>query len=83
MVLNAMLLHKLLAYESMRSARIKKNNCGVIGHEKRTHHNWFAFRCCGHLSIINPHHFLHILARGIVYRISLFLSGIPRTLLIT
>jgi hypothetical protein len=77
-----MFLHKLLAYESMRSTRIKKDNGRVIGHEKRTHHNRFAFRCCGHLSIINPPRFPRIFARGIVCRISLGLSGTPRTLLI-
>jgi hypothetical protein len=74
-----MFFHKFLAYESMRSTRIKDNNCRVIGHEERTHRNQFAFRCCGHLSIIDPSRFPCIFARGIVCRISL---GTPGTLLI-
>jgi hypothetical protein len=74
-----MFFHKFLAYESMRSTRIKENICRVIGHEECTHHHRFAFRCCGHLSIIDPSRFPCIFAHGIVGRISL---GTPRTLLI-
>jgi hypothetical protein len=51
-----MFLQKLLAYECMLSTRIKKNDCRVIGHEKRTHHDGFSLRCRGHLRILKCSH---------------------------
>jgi hypothetical protein len=66
----------------MRSTGIKENDCRVIGHEKRTHHNRLSLRCSGHLCIIDSPSFLHILARCIICRVSLALAGTPRVLLI-
>jgi hypothetical protein len=79
MVWNAMLLHKFLADECMRSTRIKENKCRVFGYEERTHHHRFAFRCGSHLSVRNSSCFLCIPARSIVACISL---GASRTLFI-
>ena len=78
MACNVMLLHKFLANERMWSTRIKKNNCRVTGHEKRTHHHRFTFRCSGHLSIVYPSRLLETFALNI----SLALWWIPRSLLI-
>jgi hypothetical protein len=77
MVWNAMLLHKFLADECMRSTRIKENKSGMIGHKERTHHYRFTIRCGGHLSVINSSRLLYVLAH-----ISLSLRKIPSTLLI-
>jgi hypothetical protein len=77
MVWNAMLLHKFLADECMRSTRIKENQCRVFGYEERTHHYRFVVRCGSHLSVINLSRLLYILAC-----ISLSLRRIPSTLLI-
>jgi hypothetical protein len=58
----AMFLHKSLAHKGMWCTRIKKDNCWVVGNEKRTHHHRFSFWCSCHLGIINSPSFLHILA---------------------
>ena len=78
MAWDAMLLHKFLADECMWSTRIKENNCGMIGHKKRTHHYRLKIRCSGHLRIIYASRLLSIFAHSI----SLDLRWIPRSLLI-
>jgi hypothetical protein len=62
--------------------KIKENNCRVIGHEKRTHHDRLSLQCSGHLCIIDSPIFVHILARCIIFRVSLALAGTLRVLLI-
>ena len=78
MAWDAMLLHKFLADECMRRTRIKENNCGMIGHQERTHHYRLSIRCSGHLRIIYASRLLGIFALSI----SLDLRWIPRSLLI-
>jgi hypothetical protein len=77
MACNVMLLHKFLANEGMRSTRIKKNNCRVTGHGKRTHHHRLSFRCSGHLGVVYTPCFLGIPSHSIPFG----LSGLPRSLL--
>jgi hypothetical protein len=60
----------------------QENDCRVIGHEERTHHNRLSLRRSGHLCIIDSPSFLHILARCIICHVSLALTGTPRVLLI-
>jgi hypothetical protein len=60
---NAMLFHKIHAYEGVGCTRIEENNCWVIGNKERTHHYRLALRCCSHLGIKNPSSFLEVLAR--------------------
>jgi hypothetical protein len=78
---NAIFLHKFLAYECMRSTRIKENDWWVIGHKKRTHHNQLSLRCSGHLSVVYSPSILSILARWIVCHVSLALIWTPWILL--
>ena len=79
---NAIFLHKFLAYECMRSTRIKENDCWVIGHKKHTHHNRLSLRCSGHLCVVYSPSLLYILARCIICRVSLALIWTPWVLLI-
>jgi hypothetical protein len=79
---NAIFLDKLLAYECMWSTRIKENDCRMIDHEIRTHHDRLSLQCRGHLCIIDSPSFLHILARCIICRVSPALAGTSRVLLI-
>ena len=65
---NLLLMNVCEAPESKRISR-------VFGHKERTHHHRFTFRCCGHLSVINPSSFPCILARGAGCHISLGTFG--------
>jgi hypothetical protein len=74
-----MLLNKSFAHESMGCTRIKKDDGGMTGNRKRTHHHRLSFWGGSHLSVVDSPSFPCIFVRLSAGHIYLALRCAPRS----